>query len=563
MKKIHFLLLALFAVATLHAHDIRTGHSKEGLRAWHLKNGKHLHAYFLLSREDQLVLERPNGQTMNLKLAELSEGDRAFVQEKVEAIRHINQHVQTTAKAPAISQTASKQAHTGSASFWLWVCLAGSLFGLMPGLVLNRFRRHRENSTPSFSRLFPKGRAATLTLLGVFLVSGLLLYAENVQTRKATSAGTNPAFLDSAFAPFKPSVATRWDTKYFYVESNGIPAHNMMVGITSWQQQVPLPQCYNGTNAWSIPLNPLMATIPVPVNNKHFLRGAIALAANGIPIFNPYTNTGVDAFLDGQLDQWGGHSGRADDYHYHNAPMFLENQSGPITPIAFALDGFAVYGNKEPDGSAMKALDANHGHWGPDGRYHYHGTAAAPYMIGQMAGVVTEDTTLQIVPQPAAKGVRPALTPLKGATITGFHPNGSTGYTLIYTLNGATDSVVYKWTSTGAYTYDFYTSSGKTTSNYQGKAPCMMPSGIRYLNAGSVFEVFPNPAAQRLSLSLGAGMRETDIVCTFMTDLNGRVVWKQSGFAGNVNLNGARSGIYLLSIETKSGRAVRSVVVQP
>ncbi|MBU6324430.1 MAG: T9SS type A sorting domain-containing protein, partial [Bacteroidetes bacterium] len=343
----------------------------------------------------------------------------------------------------------------------------------------------------------------------------------------------------------------------------GIPAHNMMVGITSWQQQVPLPQCYNGTNAWSIPLNPVMAATPVPVNNKHFLRGAIALAANGVPIFNPYTNTGVDAFLDGQLDQWGGHSGRADDYHYHNAPMFLEKPIGPTLPIAFALDGFAVYGNKEPDGSAMKTLDANHGHWGTDGRYHYHGSAAAPYMIGQMAGVVTEDTTLQIIPQPAAKGVRPALTPLKGATITGFHPNGGNGYTLIYTLNGATDSVVYRWTSSGAYTYDFYTASGKTTSNYQGKAPCIMPSGIRYLNAGSVFEVFPNPAAETLSLSLGAGMRETDILHTFITDLNGRVVWQQSGFAGTVNLNGFRSGLYLLSVETKSGRAVRRVVVQP
>jgi hypothetical protein len=220
MKKIHFLLLALFAVATLHAHDIRTGHSKEGLRAWHLKNGKHLHAYFLLSREDQVVLERPNGHTLNLKLAELSEGDRAFVQEKVEAIRHINQHVQTTFKAPAISQTASKQAHTSSASFWLWVCLAGSLTGLMLGLLLNRFQRYSENTLSSTSSLFP---GFTLTLLGIFLVSGLMLFAGNVQTRKATSAGTNPAFIDSAFAPFKPSVATRWDTKYFYVESNGIP----------------------------------------------------------------------------------------------------------------------------------------------------------------------------------------------------------------------------------------------------------------------------------------------------------------------------------------------------
>jgi hypothetical protein len=105
--------------------------------------------------------------------------------------------------------------------------------------------------------------------------------------------GNDPVWMDSAFAPFRPAVNTRWDNNWFYVESKGIPAHNMMVGITSWQQQVPIYQCYIGTNAWSIPMNPVKAITPVPVNNQHFLRGAVAIAANGVPIFNPYTNTGL------------------------------------------------------------------------------------------------------------------------------------------------------------------------------------------------------------------------------------------------------------------------------
>ncbi len=560
MKKLYAITLALLmALPALYSHDIRTAHSTEGMREWHLKGGKHLHAFFLFGNEHEVVLEQKNGNTLTLSWNELSAADRKFVAKKYAAIKSINAATTITvaqkapehkAKSPSAWSFWAIRATAVVLLFMLWL-LFRRRFRMMPGMSLN---------ARVFAGKWIFGKPGLLLL---FSASGYFLFASGRSTLRTSSADTNPTFLDSAFTPFKPSVATRWDSKYFYVESNGIPAHNMMVGITSWQQQVPLPQCYNGSNAWSITLNPVMAATPVPVNNKHFLRGAIALAANGVPIFNPYTNTGVDAFLDGQLDQWGGHSGRADDYHYHNAPMFLEKPSGPTLPVAFALDGFAVYGSKEPDGSAMKTLDANHGHWGTDGRYHYHGTATAPYMIGQMAGVVNEDTTLQIIPQPAAKGVRPALTPLKGATITGFHPNGSNGYTLIYTLNGTTDSVVYRWTSSGAYTYDFYTASGKTTSNYQGKAPCIMPSGIRYLNAESVFRVFPNPASHNLSLALGKGIQETEILSTTVRDMNGRAVWQHRGFSSTVNLNGFRAGIYLLSLETPSGRAVRRVVVQP
>jgi hypothetical protein len=79
----------------------------------------------------------------------------------------------------------------------------------------------------------------------------------------------------------------------------------------------------------------------------------------------------VDALLDGQLDQWGGHSGRADDYHYHTAPLHLDAQTPDILPIAFALDGFAIYGSLEPDGAPMLPLDTNHGHFDAAGVYHY------------------------------------------------------------------------------------------------------------------------------------------------------------------------------------------------
>ena len=116
-----------------------------------------------------------------------------------------------------------------------------------------------------------------------------------------------------------------------------------------------------------------MASNPISVDNIHFTRGAIAIAANGVPIFNYHTNTGVDSYLDGQLDEFGGHCGMADDYHYHIASLHLYDYTTPDLPVAYGLDGYQVFGSVEPDGFAMQALDSNHGHYF-NGQYHYHGT---------------------------------------------------------------------------------------------------------------------------------------------------------------------------------------------
>jgi hypothetical protein len=262
-------------------------------------------------------------------------------------------------------------------------------------------------------------------------------------TPVTTIPKTTVSFLDSAFAPYKPELSTASDATYFYVNSTGIPAHNMMVGITAWQQQVPIPQPYTGTNHWSIPLQPVYATTPLSTTNN-FMKGAVALAVNGVPIFNALNNRGEDSFAIGELDQWGGHCGRGDDYHYHAAPLHLSTISG-LKAIAFALDGFAVYGAKEPDGTAMLTLDTNHGHeW--KGNYHYHGTTNYPYVIGAMRGKVSLDPATpapenQILPQAFSSSVRPALTPLTGATITDFSAPTSSSYNLTYKIGTKTGSV--------------------------------------------------------------------------------------------------------------------------
>ena len=179
------------------------------------------------------------------------------------------------------------------------------------------------------------------------------------------AAETVPGEFHGVFSGFGAKVTTRRDARYLWVESDGLPAHRMMVGIAAWQQQVPLPQSYVGGNAWPIPLRTVPAKVPVSAR-EHFFRGAIAVAANGIPIFNPIKNDGrTDTFLAGELDEFGGHCGRADDYHYHVAPTHLQGVVGEGKPVAWALDGYPIFGFKDPDGSTPANLDAFNGHEGP------------------------------------------------------------------------------------------------------------------------------------------------------------------------------------------------------
>lgn len=210
------------------------------------------------------------------------------------------------------------------------------------------------------------------------------------------------------------------------------------------------------------PLQPVPAETPASTKDR-FLRGAIAIAANGIPIFNPLNNRGDDAFLFGELDQYGGHCGRADDYHYHIAPVHLERTVGKGKPIAYALDGYPIYGYEEPDGSPVRNLDALNGHKGANGQYHYHATKTYPYLNGGFYGEVVERDG-QVDPQPRAEPLRPALPPLQGAKIIGFEETKPGSYKLTYDIRGRNGTVSYKLDPSGSATFEFVDPQGKKTT---------------------------------------------------------------------------------------------------
>jgi hypothetical protein len=266
-----------------------------------------------------------------------------------------------------------------------------------------------------------------------------------------------------------PHILARWriDDDYYYLESTGMPAHRMMVGIRAWQQQVPLPQDFTGENAFRIPRKPALAAEPVSAKTALF-SGAIAVAVNGVPIFNPIKNDGrTDTYLAGELDEFGGHCGRADDYHYHIAPLHLTEVVGPANPIGYGLDGFPLYGLAEPDGKPAEGLDAFNGHSVAGGPYHYHATRAYPYVNGGLRGTV-EVRNDAVWPQPRTVPVRPAGEPLRGARIVGFTWPGPNRYSLEYELRGVRRFIHYSVNGDGTYTFQFVDGEGATrTETYR------------------------------------------------------------------------------------------------
>ena len=289
----------------------------------------------------------------------------------------------------------------------------------------------------------------------------------------AATPGSGPAFAQP-FQAFPKNVKVRWDSDFLYVEATGLPDHPMMTGIKSWQQQVPMPQSYVGESAWRIPLKPVPAKEPMSAKN-HFLRGAIALAANGIPIFNALNNRGDDALAVGELDDFGGHCGRADDYHYHVAPLHLEKQVGKGKPLAMALDGYPIYGLAEPDGSAPTGLDAFNGHESKALGYHYHASKKYPYINGGFHGEVKEIEG-QVDPQPSARKVRQAdeyfqEKAIPGALIKSFTVDAAgRNHALTYTLNGRPAVVKYAPNADGSWTFNYENPDAtKATVTYSGR----------------------------------------------------------------------------------------------
>lgn len=174
-----------------------------------------------------------------------------------------------------------------------------------------------------------------------------------------------------------------------------------MNGITASNLQVPVAQNFFGTKAWKIPLVPVVATSKTAATD-----GPIGIAINGVPIFNPCKQGGCqngDTKVLGELDVCNGHAGRGDDYHYHAAPTCLMAGQAPsywnTHPLGWALDGFAIFGYNNADGSVANRDGVCGGNTsavsnGPSG-YSYHVTDTSPYVLSCFHGTPSSDLANQ------------------------------------------------------------------------------------------------------------------------------------------------------------------------
>jgi len=191
------------------------------------------------------------------------------------------------------------------------------------------------------------------------------------------------------------------DATYAYVASNGLATHSMMNGITATNLQVPIAQNFYGSNAWKIPLSPAIASATTSA-----VDGPIGIAINGVPIFNPCKQGGCqngDTKVLGELDSCNGHAGRADDYHYHAAPNCLMS-SKPASywdthPLGWALDGFAIFGYNDANGTVAQRDSVCGGNTNPVSNapsgYSYHVTDTAPYILACFRGTPSPDLANQ------------------------------------------------------------------------------------------------------------------------------------------------------------------------
>ena len=241
------------------------------------------------------------------------------------------------------------------------------------------------------------GAELATAMTSVTLGKAALSLAYN-RTVTAGGLGINCGYVSSSVkAATTGNASVGCDSTYAYVASGGLASHAMMDGITASNLQVPLGQNFFGANAWKIPLNPtLAATTTTAVD------GPIGVAINGVPIFNPCKQGGCqngDTKVLGELDACYGHAGRADDYHYHAAPTCLM-ASKPAAywdthPLGWALDGFAIFGYNNPDGTLATRDGLCGGNTSavtsaPAG-YSYHVTDASPYVLSCFRGTPSPD----------------------------------------------------------------------------------------------------------------------------------------------------------------------------
>lgn len=269
-------------------------------------------------------------------------------------------------------------------------------------------------------------------------------------------------------AGFGDVVSVQCDGTYASIVSDTYPEHEKMNGITGTNEQVPVPA---PGYASLIPL------VPVKAASVKTIDAALGVAVNGVPIYD-YSSQGMldpstydpkaDTKTNGQLDHCNGHAGRGDDYHYHAAPTCMieaMKNKGPSAIIGWALDGYPMYGDTNPDGSAIAAgeLDVCNGQEDKTFGHRYHTSQAPPYIVQCLVGEVDDTKLPRVAPldNAAGGGKPPGMPPQGGVTGLEFVEVADGSRTMSYSHQGTAYHITYK-PSVKDQCYDF---EQKTVTN--------------------------------------------------------------------------------------------------
>lgn len=274
-------------------------------------------------------------------------------------------------------------------------------------------------------------------------------------------------------------VTVTCDDTYAYVTSSVYPNHDLMNGITGTNEQIPVPAV---AFAAPIKLDPVEANTPTTID------AAVGVAVNGVPIYD-YSAQGdldiynYDANSDtlalGQLDNCNGHSGRGDDYHYHASPTCMisaMNNAGDDAIIGWGYDGYPLYGNNNPDGSAIdgNALGVCNELADDDFGYRYHTSDEPPYIIQCLVGEVDEAALPRISPLVDGNNqARPSGTPPQGGvTNLVFTESASGARSMTYEYQGTEYYIQYTPSASQENCYDFETKTVTDNGQVQTGTYC-------------------------------------------------------------------------------------------
>jgi phosphatidylethanolamine-binding protein (PEBP) family uncharacterized protein len=323
-----------------------------------------------------------------------------------------------------------------------------------PGAKLYTYTVYALSGSPTISVAASKVTGQVITDAIKSLTLGTASIGLNVtRTTSTGSAAACVTIRNSTLASTTGAASVSCDSTYAYVGSNGLATHTMMNGITASNLQVPIAQNFNGANAWKIPLAPAIAASTVTAND-----GPIGVAINGVPIFNPCKQGGCqngDTKVLGELDVCNGHAGRAEDYHYHAAPTcMMAGQANAnywdTHPIGWALDGFAIFGYNNADGTIATRDNVCGGNTlsvsnAPSG-YSYHVTNASPYVLSCFRGTPSPDLVNQGSKYFPIR--KPPVTPFPVTAMT-LSTDATDGYQVLQ----FTSAVAFTSTETGVDQY--------------------------------------------------------------------------------------------------------------